>query len=60
MNILIDVDISDFESDNIRGFSLRPLVISDQSLLGFFMICNFSLRKLNLSSTKGFVKMSAS
>jgi len=60
MNILIDVDISDFESDNIRGFSLRPLVISDQSLLGFFMICNFSLRKLNLSSTRGFVKMSAS
>ena len=60
MNILTEADVSDFESDNIKGLSLRPLVIIDQSLLGFFIIWNFSLRKLNLSSSRGFVKMSAS
>ena len=49
-----------FASDDIKGFSLRPLVICNQSLLGFFMINNFSLRKLNLSSTRDFVKKSAS
>ena len=37
----------------------RSLERSGPNYLGFLIICNFSLIKLNRSSTKGFVKISA-